>query len=230
MAARRIALIGAGNMAAAPQAAASLAVYAPPFHAEIRLFDANDERLDLMDRFTRCCLDRSESGHTLISTSDPAEALEAADATVICLEGDCARRMLGTRAPVEVVTMHEPQAIYEMSRGDINRPTPVENLSPRVQQLLASPAEPDSSEEAAILAALNLLVKLLPSDCRSASLMRGAEVPWGHTFLNWPAQLSDESVRSVPHQLLRWIRSDNPLDPLLDEARRSPLLAWLSES
>lgn len=46
---------------------------------------------------------------------------------------------------------------------------------------------------------------------------------------NWPPELTEAEAASVPHQALRWIRSEEYLIMLLDKYPRSPLHDWLRE-
>ncbi len=223
-------LVGVGNLRCGPPVVASLAAWGPEMEVEVRLFDSNEERLDLMDRFARVCLDRTNAGHALKATSDPAEALEDADSVVLTVSEDCARRMKGAVEPTPVEAVPPGQSYLDLVRGDPNRPTPLERLSPQTRLILANPLRDDGrTREEALSEALESLLALAPPRARLLSLVRRVPLPPGreHDYLNWPSPLDTEQTLRVPHQILRWILGEATLDALLDEARRSPVLAWL---
>jgi hypothetical protein len=74
----------------------SLATYFGERPLEIVLFDADFERLDLVDRFARLAFTATNATHSLRATEDPEEALEDADLVVLQVEENCARKMMHT--------------------------------------------------------------------------------------------------------------------------------------
>ncbi len=76
---------------------ASLATFFGERPLEIILFDADEERLDLLDRFARLAFSCTNVTHSLRSTYDPAEALEDANLVIVQIGENCARKMLGIR-------------------------------------------------------------------------------------------------------------------------------------
>ncbi len=76
---------------------ASLATHFGEQDLEIAFFDADEERLDLVDRFARLAFSTTHATHALRSTYDPAEALEGAHLVVLHIGENCARKMLGVR-------------------------------------------------------------------------------------------------------------------------------------
>jgi len=66
------------------------------------------------------------------------------------------------------------------------------------------------------------VISLLPKDIRVA-------LPYYYR-LDWPPELDEDETRSLPHQVLRWIRGEEYLFELLDHFDRSPLKAWLDDA
>lgn len=225
-----MAVLGAGNLRCGPAVLAGLATWQPDDLVDVRLWDTNEERLDLVDRLLRECLDKAGTEHAAMSTSELDEALLDATDVVLTVHEDCARRMTGRRPP-ELFAPEEPaEATYQV-RGDPNRPTPPEQLSVHTHIMLSGPADHDNSREVVILAALKTILDHIASDARILSLERGILLPAGreHTHLNWPLPLDAKIAPLIPHQILRWIHGESSLGSLLEESRKSPLTKWLDE-
>jgi hypothetical protein len=77
-----------------PPVISSLSTYAGERPLEIRLYDADEERLDLMDRFARHCFHASNSTHDVMFRPDPTEAIEGADRIVLMVGRNCARKFM----------------------------------------------------------------------------------------------------------------------------------------
>lgn len=90
----RLAIVGAGSVRCSPAVIASLATYFGERPLQIRMYDADEERLDLFDRFARLCFLATKATHNLISTADPAEALEEATYAIFQIGENCARKFL----------------------------------------------------------------------------------------------------------------------------------------
>src|SRR4051794_39669255 len=90
----RLAILGGGSVRCSPAVLASLATYFGERPLEIRMFDADVERLDLFDRLARLCFAMTKNPHTLISTTDAVEATEAADRVILQVGENCARKYL----------------------------------------------------------------------------------------------------------------------------------------
>jgi len=73
---------------------ASLATYYGERPIEVRLYDADEERLDLFDRFGRLCFKETGSEHSLMATMSPGEALEEADLVLMQVGENCALKYL----------------------------------------------------------------------------------------------------------------------------------------
>jgi len=95
---RIVAVLGVGSLRAGPPVLAELATYAGERPMEIRLYDADLERLDLMERFLRAGCRMTDIEHEIISTPDSAEALAGADIVLLLVGENCARKSLGKRA------------------------------------------------------------------------------------------------------------------------------------
>jgi hypothetical protein len=83
-------ILGAGSIDLAPSVIAVLANYFGERPFEICLWDADDERLDLMCRFARTCCAVTKSLHVITATSDLDEALERIDLAINIVDDNCA--------------------------------------------------------------------------------------------------------------------------------------------
>ena len=223
--------MGAGNLRCGPAVLAGLATWQPDDLVDIRLWDTNEERLDLVDRLLRECLDKAGTEHAALATSDIDEALLDATDVVLTVHEDCARRMTGHRPP-DLFAPEEPtEATYQV-RGDPNRPTPPDRLSVHTHIMLSGPADHENTREEVLSVALAKIMDLIPAKAKVLSLERGVLLPTkrGHTHLNWPLPLDADKAPLIPHQILRWIHGEATLDALLNESRRSPLVKWLEDN
>ena len=114
----RMAILGAGSVRCSPAVIASLATYFGERPLEIRMYDADVERLDLFDRLARLCFIMTKNDHGLISTTDAAEASAGADRVILQVGENCARKYLKERhrmgiADLQAAAMVE-QAVEEM--------------------------------------------------------------------------------------------------------------------
>ena len=99
-----LAIVGAGSVRCAPGLIGSLASYYGERPLEVRLYDADEERLDLFDRLARLVFEDTSVEHSLRSTSDAAEALEGVRLVVLAIDENCARKYLrqaGQEVPVD---------------------------------------------------------------------------------------------------------------------------------
>ncbi|HVL40312.1 MAG TPA: hypothetical protein VM328_13060 [Fimbriimonadaceae bacterium] len=90
----KLAIIGAGSLRCSPAVLASLATYFGERPLEIRLYDADEERLDLFDRFARLLFQMTKATHRLLYRTDYGEALDHADQVVLQVDDNCARKLL----------------------------------------------------------------------------------------------------------------------------------------
>ena len=94
-----IVVLGAGNLPCAVPVIASLASYFGERPLEVRLWDADPERLDLLDRLARVCFAAASSTHVLKALEDPEEACEAGFAAIVTLDEHGATRYLRLAGP-----------------------------------------------------------------------------------------------------------------------------------
>ena len=229
MPSRAVAIVGAGNLRCAPPVLATLASWYPDVPAEVRLFDASEERLDLFDRLARLLFDHTGNETGLRATSDLSEALDGVTDLVFCLHEDCARRMVGPRQARWLDNLEAAQETHLLSRGDPNRPTPVNQLSRATRAMIEVPVDTSLSREEVIEAAVRLVVDATPDSARVLSLMRGVALPagLGYTHLAWPTPLDDATLSLVPFQVLRWVTADDRLDGLVEAGKANAFRDWL---
>lgn len=230
---KTVCVLGAGSVEYAPHAIVTLASLASEFLLDIRLFDSNEERLDLLDRLGRVCLDMTKLGHSIRSSSDPAEMLEDATAVIIAVSEDCARRIAAPGVDVEGADPDEtPETelpVLEFGMGDPNRPTPVEKLSHHTRLILQRP-NMEISRLQAMETSREVLLPLVADDARVLNLVEGFSFKSGEERIeNWPERMSPEQVEVMPHQILRWIQGDPVFGRFIEENRRSPFAAWLNQ-
>lgn len=229
---KTVCVLGAGSVEYAPNAIVTLASLASEFLLDIRLFDANEERLDLLDRLGRVCLDMTKLGHSIRSSSDPEEMLEGAEAVIFCVSEDCARRIA---APGEDIDEAAPEPtpetelpVLEFGMGDPNRPTPVEKLSQQTKLILRRPNMDISLDEAMSVVQVQF-TELIPEDARVLNMVPGYELTARDERLDdWPPKMDEDQISVMPHQILRWIQGEPSLGKFIDENRRSPLAGWLN--
>ncbi|MBS1721606.1 MAG: hypothetical protein JSS66_01225 [Armatimonadetes bacterium] len=224
---RVVAVAGAGNMRCAAPVMGSMAVWAPDDLVEIRLFDANEERLDLVDRLLREALDVAGTEHVVKSSPSVEETMDGATEIIVTYHEDCVRRMHG-RVPPVLYSPEEPGKLVDQVRGDPNKPTPPERLSEQTQTYLSMPTETEASREELLQSAIDYLEDRW-GELPMLNLVRGvapSRLPLV-TSLNWPSELSVDQLQLVPHQILRWIHGDASLDEFLETCRESPVLTWL---
>ncbi len=208
-----------------------LAAWKPDDLVEVHLFDANEERLDLVDRFLRAAMERADTEHTVKATTDLEEALERASDVVITLHEDCARRMQGMTPP-RLYVPEDPTTLEDQVRGDPNKPTHPDRLSQLTHTILSLPSEQKGTREEAIAAVLPSLMSAIPDSARVLSLLRNVPVPSDPRVLElaWPDEVPDQQRPIVPHQILRWIDGESSLQYLLDAAPFSPFFHWLGQA
>lgn len=75
------------------------------------------------------------------------------------------------------------------------------------------------------------LIDRVPEEAAILSLVPGLFMGADRsiTNLDWPPEPSMEERRAIPHQVLRWIRSEESVHGLIDEHRQSQVKRWLDE-
>ena len=226
---RAVSIVGAGSLRCAPVVFASLAALRLEHPLEVRLYDANEERLDLMDRLARHMFGQTMSRHDVLYRPALEEAMELSEAVVVCLTEDCARRMTGKTAARFLIPTEEGEVtkVSELSRGDFNRPTPITEISPRTLAALSTPQDYESSREEALAQAMQSVIDLA-GDAQVLNLTRNCPIPSGrdHTYLAWPEPLTAEQHASLPHRILRWLGGDHDVNDFIEAHAQSPVAKW----
>lgn len=228
---RVFAVVGIGNLRCGPPILATLARFYPDYPLGVRLYDANEERLDLMDQLGRILLDQWNSEVHVRTSSDLAETLNGITDLIICLSEDCARRMAGN-SQAKSLDFFEDQEREAFFGGDPNRPTPTHQLSEQTRRQLVAPTEEGGDRHKYLQEAWMRIHSMLDPSVRILNLTREFELPAGvaHDALEWPPALS-ESQRSVrPHEILRYLRGDERIEDLIQDVAENPLMMWLKSS
>jgi hypothetical protein len=183
-------ILGAGSVQYGPAVIGSLASYYGERPLDVRLFDADEERLDLFDRLARLVFEGTSVDHGVKALEDPTEALVESQLVVLAVDENCARKLL-RREKAEV------------------------------------PFEAD----AAIQAAVDRLVPLIPEDALVLSLMPRMVTVGRDTYyrMAWPPSVDEEGMLAIPMQVLRWLNDEEMFYPLLESHERSPFKQWLDD-
>jgi len=124
--------------------------------------------------------------------------------------------LIGIEADAAILCMGEREVFdYEHPRGQ--RPT---GFRPSEWAFDAEVAEPEP-----------LLSRDADADWRALKIQRALALSssfGGIDGLDWPTPLDMEADK-LPHAVLRWIRSDEPLDGLLEQVNGDVLKAWLDQ-
>ncbi|MBS1705605.1 MAG: hypothetical protein JST40_07000 [Armatimonadetes bacterium] len=210
----QFAFLGAGNLACAPQVLATLASCRFERELEITLYDSDAERLDLTDRLARAIFSFAQAEHVVRSFDDLEEALGHAKFVWIGWGSHCidhyAARCLNL----------EPSPIRGMER--------ITESSFDVWPSVATSVEVDHTQSCEMLE-LDL-ERLLDRETRSVMRWSKAEIPHNAPTMAWPEEPVVPTAERLPHQVLRWILADDPLDRLVATYEDSPLRRWLTES
>lgn len=192
MSAVHLAILGAGSVRCSVPVMACLATYFGERPLEITLYDSDEERLDLVDRYARLCFLTTKSTHNLKSTVDYKEALEGADKVVVQIEENCARKFLKENRRQGFADL-VPASLIEQAVDDLVRDIP---FTVPVLSLIPDPI-------------------VYPRDVYQCE--------------GWPPELTEAEEVVLPHQILRWIRSDEYPYQILDANEHAPLRAWLED-
>jgi len=95
----------------------------------------------------------------------------------------------------------------------------------------ASGFKPESSGGDEITSVLNRFASHISNQAGVMSLlMPEVRIPLDYYYrLDWPGPIGLEERRSIPHQLLRWIREEEYLHDVFREYERSPLKSWMDD-
>jgi len=239
---RSILVAGSGSLRCAPPILAGLAAYAPDHELEVRLWDADQEMLDLFQRFFAQCLDCTRLGHKMVWGTEPVEAFDGADAVILCVGTRCARRFLAPPVEHGFEEVEAPEQESEepdleadadtavrFGYGDRNRPTPRRRLSPQLRHILYHPAD-DLPRGEAMERAVKRLKLLVPDNAALLSLIRDSDAHIGRgAHLDWPEPLSPAELEQRPHEILRWVQGEPGLISFIEQNRVNPVTRWLSQ-
>jgi hypothetical protein len=186
----KVAILGAGSVRCTPPVISSLGTYFGERPLEVRLYDADEERLDLMDRLARHCFRMTEATHTVLYRPDYKEALEEVDRIVLQVGRNCARKFQKVKFP-----------------GNLKQ------------------------EDAMISKTLATMLESAPAEADVLSLERKTvSIPTSfYRRMDWPGEPTDEQLRWMPHQILRWIKAEEQIYEFLKEQEDSPFKAWLDD-
>lgn len=216
-------------MRAAPAVLGSLARFDLGEPHEIGLYDPNEERLDLMDRFARECFEALNNGQTLFSSAEAEEVLEGATHVIVCMGMDGAVRLLSPEATTEDNGDEPEEDEVALSRGDINRPTPRSQMSQSRRRLLSVERKPEEQREQLVQQAAEKLLEKVPENAACLWLVRDAEPPTEAEVetATWPADLTTEERLARPHKVLRIIQGEETIESILQGFNPMVIHDWL---
>lgn len=230
MAARHVAFIGAGDMVCGPEVLSALAMFAPIDGLEVSLYDPHPERLGLMDLLLRRMTEGDKTGPSVFAEPHLELALEHATDVLVCLYDECCERMsLRTEAP-SLENFAEFDDPWELRRGDYNRPTPPEELNEFTRSIVSRPVCGEPGDVSVFETAVRMVVAQCRPGARLLNLTPWKDVPdvLEMQSIGWPVQMSEAELASRPHQVLRWVRADDPLSALLVHADELAVYGWLA--
>lgn len=176
--------VGVGNMAVAPAVVAALGTYFGERPLEVRLFDPDEERADLIHRFADMVFRVEKTGHRLVLCDHLGDALAGSDRVVLSPEANFARIL---------ARLSDPEQAWEVAIASVARAIP-------------------------------------PGGSCLSLLGEGVRVPLRDYYrLEWPPDPGPARLRAMPHQILRWLRTDEYVQPYLREHTGSPLKRWIDD-
>ncbi|MBX3117640.1 MAG: hypothetical protein KF784_01130 [Fimbriimonadaceae bacterium] len=101
MEAMQVAVLGIGGLTFGPGIVGSLATYFGERPLSVRLYDADEERLDFMHRFLRTCCIFNQNDVEIFMTLSASEALMDATHIILSIEPNCAMKILRVQASEE---------------------------------------------------------------------------------------------------------------------------------
>lgn len=123
MSAVQLTVLGAGSLRYGPPVVAALASYFGERPLGIRMYDSDEERLDIFDRLARLCFVNNYVSHELMSTTSVTEALEETDLIVVAVGANCARRYLRATRAAGIADVGD-LGMIEQAVSDILGPVP----------------------------------------------------------------------------------------------------------
>ncbi|HRI44068.1 MAG TPA: hypothetical protein PLL78_03885 [Fimbriimonadaceae bacterium] len=140
-----------------------------------------------------------------------------------CFEAeDCGHLVIATTDPEEALEGADLviMAIGENSARKFLKRSP----SPRLR-----PGAP-IDRGTAVMAAVDSILYFVPEDAPMLSLLRDVVLVDDHIHVpipDWPEALAEADRLAIPFQVLRWIRHEEPVAPLIDLHRHSLIKSWL---
>lgn len=189
-----MAILGAGSVRCSVPVLATLANYFGERPMQVRLYDADEERLDLFDRFARCCFQITDNKASIVASTDYDEVIDGSEKIILQVGENCARKLIR-------------------------------------QKMGSFPSVALKTSQVVSLALEYLIEEGLDSRADVLSLQKSdVHIPLITYYrLSWPEDLSYFERKAIPHQVLRWIRGDEPLWQELDRNERTPLKEWLDD-
>lgn len=195
----RLAIVGAGSVRCGPAVVGALASYFGERPLEVRLFDADAERVDLMDRLARVAFTQGQCTHRLLSGTDLEESLEGVDCMILCLDENGGRRLLAAMGQVKYAWPETGSDQAPVGRADHVVGLAVERVLARAPNGIP---------------VLDLTLS-------------GLDEPPMRIHLLWPDELSEDERSRRPFEILRLILGDESTVELILAHERSPIKRWL---
>lgn len=125
----------------------------------------------------------------------------------------------------------EPQNVNELRRGDMNIPTPTDQLSEQHMAILQRPRNDTMAANEAFDKAIAAIREEIDGRPYILDLMLETSYDGGGEVVRerWPEEI-DENVKSVrPHEVLRCSNGNPLLDDWLRESETSIVAEWLAQ-
>lgn len=159
----QVAVLGIGGLTFGPGIVGCLATYFGERPLFVRLYDADEERLDFMQRFLRTCCVFNQNDAQVFMTADPKEAVLDATHTILSVEPNCAMKILKVQA-----SEHRDSYLISTAIEQLAKETPL--TAPILSLLPPDVAIP--------LPSYYRLEEPLP-------MMEGEPSTWPHQILRW---------------------------------------------
>ena len=199
----KLSIVGAGSLRCAAPVLAS--IYNLPLSQETEVFlcDPHEGALDLLDRLARTFAAAQDLENTIVSTPDLDDALEDSSTVILCFGLGKSRKQ-----HEDWSSSCEPSISVKLA--DEARAILLNTSFERVNECLFR-LEPDVS-----------VINLVSPIDLSAQLLAFQAI-----HLDWPAALPQDKRVSAAHQILRWVRGDEPLFTELQREADGPLVRAL---
>lgn len=199
----KVSVVGAGSLRCGSPVLANIFNLPLSEETEVFLCDPHEEALDLLDRLARTFAAAQDFENTIVSTPDLDDALEDSSTIILCFGLGKSRRQHDDWSSSCQPTLSAKLA--GEARAVLLNPT-----FERVNECLFR-LEPDVS-----------VINLVSPTELSAQLLAFQAI-----HLDWPAPLPADARVSAAHQILRWVRGDEPLFTELQREADGPLVKAL---